>query len=179
MIGNLYAPPSDGAAAVVHAASVPWSQEREAAAAINARWAPAATQGSRSGGVGGRLQGRAARSRLDLRFYARGLFASPAVTSWRGTPQDPSAGLLDRLRGALWGGTTIVASLLDFPLRRITGAPLAVISSQHAAATCVRPCLTTLLAMHLRCTTTAALHTKAVCLKRHSRGVEPTLQAAD
>ncbi|KAL4419578.1 hypothetical protein ABPG77_003604 [Micractinium sp. CCAP 211/92] len=124
VIGNLYAPPSDGAAAVVHAASVPWSQEREGAAAINARWAPAATQGSRSGGVGGRLQGRAARSRLDLRFYARGLFASPAVTSWRGTPQDPSAGLLDRLRGALWGGTTIVASLLDFPLRRITGGRL-------------------------------------------------------
>ncbi|KAL4459097.1 hypothetical protein ABPG75_013962 [Micractinium tetrahymenae] len=121
-IGNLYAPPSDGAAAVVHAASVPWGQERKAAAAINARWM--GTDSSSNGSSHGRRRRHAAHAAPDLRFYARGLFASPAVTSWRGTPQDPAPGLLDRVRGALWGGTAVVASLLDYPLRRITGGRL-------------------------------------------------------
>lgn len=75
VIGNLYAPPSDGAAAVVHAASVPWGRERRAAAAITAKWGGAATPSAR------------AQALPDLRFYARGLFASPAVTSWRGVPR--------------------------------------------------------------------------------------------
>jgi hypothetical protein len=46
VINNLYAPASDGAAAVVHAASVPWGRDRAAAAAVNRRWA--APRGGRS-----------------------------------------------------------------------------------------------------------------------------------
>ncbi|KAL4459095.1 hypothetical protein ABPG75_013960 [Micractinium tetrahymenae] len=102
--------------------SVPWSQERKVAAAINAR--RTGTDSSSNGSSHGRRRRHAAHAAPDLRFYARGLFASPAVTSWRGTPQDPAPGLLDRVRGALWGGTAVVASLLDHPLRRITGGRL-------------------------------------------------------
>ena len=51
-------------------------------------------------------------------FYARGLFASPLVTSWRGTPQ---RGRVDRVREAAWGLVTILHSLLDYPLRHISG----------------------------------------------------------
>ena len=53
-----------------------------------------------------------------LQFYARGLFASPLVTSWRGTPQP---GLADQLWGGLWGAVTVVHSLLDWPLRNLSG----------------------------------------------------------
>lgn len=130
-IRNLYAPPSDGAAAVVHAASVPWSREREAAAAVNARWA--AGDGT-SGSSVRRRAGQPAHATHDLRFYARGLFASPAVTSWRGVPQDPQPGPLDRLRGALWGGTAVLASLLDYPLRRFTGGLVWAAAEVVAAA---------------------------------------------
>lgn len=114
-IRNLYAPPSDGAAAVVHAATVPWILEHKAAADITRRWA-----GGSSGGVRRR---KAAQTLPDLRFYARGLFASPAVTSWRGTVE-PST-LADQLRSYLWGGVTVVHSLLDWPLRNLSGGWLA------------------------------------------------------
>ncbi|PSC74044.1 short-chain dehydrogenase [Micractinium conductrix] len=110
VIGNLYAPPSDGAAAVVHAASVPWGRERRAAAAITAKWGGAATPSAR------------AQALPDLRFYARGLFASPAVTSWRGVPRRRDT--LDKIRSRLWGLTALAASLLDWPLRNLSGGRL-------------------------------------------------------
>ena len=52
-------------------------------------------------------------------FYARGLFAAPAVTSWRGTVE-PST-LADQLRSYLWGAITVVHSLLDWPVRNLSG----------------------------------------------------------
>lgn len=158
VINNIYAPASDGAAAVVHAATVPWGQDRAAAAAINARWA------GRGSGSGSRHTS-AARPLPDLRvrdasvawrpgahsflgwaglkqskhqvvnflpdplhlppwpanprlqYYARGLFASPLVTSWRGTPR---RGAADRLREGAWGLVTLVHSLLDWPLRNLS-----------------------------------------------------------
>lgn len=58
-IRNLYAPPSDGAAAVVHAATVPWGREHKAAAGITRRWA-----GSGSGGL---LRRKPAQALPDLR----------------------------------------------------------------------------------------------------------------
>lgn len=110
---------------------MPWSREREAAAAVNARWA--AGDGT-SGSSVRRRAGQPAHVTHDLRFYARGLFASPAVTSWRGLPQDPQPGPLDRLRGALWGGTAVLASLLDYPLRRLTGGLVWAAAEFMAAA---------------------------------------------
>ncbi|EFN53453.1 hypothetical protein CHLNCDRAFT_136710 [Chlorella variabilis] len=114
VINNIYAPASDGAAAVVHAATVPWGQDRAAAAAINARWA------GRGSGSGSRHTS-AARPLPDLRYYARGLFASPLVTSWRGTPR---RGAADRLREGAWGLVTLVHSLLDWPLRNLSSGRL-------------------------------------------------------
>lgn len=113
VINNLYAPPSDGAAAVVHAATVPWGRDVTAAAAITRRWAPGGASAKN-----GRPRG-AAQPLPDLRFYARGLFASPLVTSWRGRVQPGSA--VDKLRGALWGGVALVCSLLDWPVRNLSG----------------------------------------------------------
>lgn len=53
----------------------------------------------------------------DLRFYARGLFASPLVTridgswtSWWAT-----------VAAAAYGVNLVVHSLLDYPLRRLSG----------------------------------------------------------
>ncbi|KAI3424130.1 hypothetical protein D9Q98_009490 [Chlorella vulgaris] len=109
VINNLYAPTSDGAAAVVHAATVPWGRERLAAAAINQRW---------SQPPGSRSRRNAARPLPDLRFYARGLFTSPLVTSWRGIPQ---RGFRSRVRQTVWGLSTLAHSLLDWPLRRLSG----------------------------------------------------------
>eukprot|EP00887_Chlorella_sp_A99_P006924 scaffold2.g6924.t1 len=155
-----YAPPSDGAAAVVHAASVPWSAEAADAAAINARWAapeerppasprrglgqpphvPGSSSGSnrtagaprdgkRRGGAAdeevasdGSSGGVGSCERPDLRFYARGLFASPLITSWRGVPSRAGS---DRVRGAAWGLVTLLLSLLDWPIRNLSGGRLA------------------------------------------------------
>jgi WW domain-containing oxidoreductase len=55
-------------------------------------------------------------------FYARGLFASPLVTSWRGVPRKGAAG--DAVRGWAWGLVTLAHSLLDWPLRRLSGGRL-------------------------------------------------------
>ena len=58
-IRNLYTPPSDGAAAVVHAATVPWILEHKAAADITRRWA--------GGSSGGLRRRKAAQTLPDLR----------------------------------------------------------------------------------------------------------------
>jgi len=54
-----------------------------------------------------------------LQFYARGLFASPAITSWRGQVEPGS--MADQLRSYLWGGVAVLHSLLDWPLRNLSG----------------------------------------------------------
>jgi hypothetical protein len=78
VIDNLYAPPSDGAAAVVHAATVPWGRERQAAAAINRRWAGGAS------GSGSQRQGAAARALPDLRVSAAtAQFILCTATAWQ------------------------------------------------------------------------------------------------
>lgn len=57
-----------------------------------------------------------------FQFYARGMFASPLITSWRGTVQSPdSESLPGTLRGYVWGAVAVVHSLLDWPLRNLSG----------------------------------------------------------
>ncbi|GAB4813415.1 hypothetical protein N2152v2_000461 [Parachlorella kessleri] len=154
VINFLYAPPRDGAQAVIHAATMPWGADRRQAQQVNARWASryrkasalgsnTSTNGSSAGGrhswhsLGGAKRGARQLSsssgasessdgrssnglidaQHDFRFYAKGLFASPWVTNWRGVP---TRGPLDQARGVVWGLGTIVCSLLDWPIRNLS-----------------------------------------------------------
>ncbi|GBF90754.1 hypothetical protein Rsub_03055 [Raphidocelis subcapitata] len=93
MINKFYAPPEDGAKAVIHAASCDWDADRPAPAKGKAKVAP----------------------QQDLRYYARGVFTWPQITSdWA----MGGKGFLGKLKGDLWGMSTVVLSFLDWPLRR-------------------------------------------------------------
>lgn len=116
---HLYAPPSDGATAVVHAATVPWGSERGAAARLAAQRRAAPAAGS---------NGLSFEPEDDLRFYARGLFASPPMTAIDATP---GRGLHGALSKALWVASAGVLSVMDWPARRLSGGRLA------AHTTCV------------------------------------------
>ncbi|XP_075265339.1 uncharacterized protein LOC142357670 [Convolutriloba macropyga] len=79
IIAAVYAPPADGASAVVYAATAPWH----------------------------------AASPEDHHFFARGLFASPAVT-WN---PGPGEGLMRKLQSGVFLSLTGSFSLLDWPIR--------------------------------------------------------------
>jgi len=85
MIKAFYAPVEDGCSAVVHAATMDWAKDK-----------------------------RSVRPEEDLRFYARGMFASPLVT-WA-----PSGGGRGLSR-AFWSLAFLIASLCDYPMRFFTG----------------------------------------------------------
>lgn len=53
----------------------------------------------------------------DLRFYARGAFASPLLTQFDGAWRS----WLGLVRPALYGASLIVHSLLDYPVRWMSG----------------------------------------------------------
>ena len=114
MINAFYAPPEDGAQAVIHAATVIWDTE-----------APefAAGKSAAKSGKGGKA-GKPARlaPHEDLRYYARGVFTWPTVCNdW--AVGGKSAGA--QLKAKLWGGATVALSFLDWPMRRWTGGRLA------------------------------------------------------
>ncbi|CAL5224486.1 g7180 [Coccomyxa viridis] len=102
IIEKLYAPPWDGAAAVVHVASAPsWGAPAppRGRSRMLAEWPP----------------------HMDLQqtpqwFFARGLFALPIITHFRG----PGEGLLNQLRMYGWAAKALTLSALDWPLRRVT-----------------------------------------------------------
>lgn len=100
----------DGAKAVIHAATCDWDADRPAAAAAKkgAKGKPSPAS--------------------DLRYYARGVFTWPQITSdWA----LGGRGALGKLKGDLWGLSTVVLSFLDWPLRR--AAPgLACLSKARA-----------------------------------------------
>jgi WW domain-containing oxidoreductase len=145
-VDHFYAPPSDGAAAVVHAASAAWEADAPAARRVNAAWnrrpgipAARAAKGLTAAGPGAADPPAAPADPEDLRFFARGLFASPAVTSTRGAP---TSGLLDGLRNAAWGLSCLLHSTADWPARRISGAGwLARTAPVPAAPQCYDPSL--------------------------------------
>ena len=51
-----------------------------------------------------------------MQFFARGLFALPMITHFRG----PGEGLLNQLRLFVWAAKALTLSALDWPVRRVT-----------------------------------------------------------
>lgn len=97
-VDAFYAPSNDGASVVIHAATVPWNEDRK--------------QEEEIGGP------------EDLRFYARGLFASPTITHTLGSPEQGILLLPPVVKRLAWGLNAVVHSALDWPVRWISGKRL-------------------------------------------------------
>ncbi|CAG9464931.1 unnamed protein product [Pedinophyceae sp. YPF-701] len=98
VINACYAPPADGAQAVIHAATCDWDAD-----APTGRHAVAGPEN-------------------DLRYYARGTFAWPATTS---VPGAGSRGILGAVMGGVQAWSILNMSLVDWPLRAATGGRVA------------------------------------------------------
>ena len=98
MVNACYSPPEDGAKSLIHAATVPWEKEQ------------------RKG-----KDGKAVALSEDLRYYARGLFCSPMICNLQGVR---GKSFMQNVEGTLWGITSLFTSLLDYPLRAMTGGML-------------------------------------------------------
>lgn len=96
-------PPSEGAAAVVDAATVPWA-------------APAVAGSSSDADV----------PRRQLRFYGRGLFGTPPVT-WMGGPYH---GMFGAVRRAALAPFALLSAALDQPVRNLSGGRLGAMTRQ-------------------------------------------------
>lgn len=175
VIGNLYAPPIDGAAAVVYAATVDWEDDREEGKRVNRKRYVVDRKKNRltlnsgdngTGGVTAELNlaqpsgcmfdmDRPDEDSRDFRYYARGMFASPFITNTGnlfqrrtiskylsphntpgpGTTSSSSSSsdtlswspptVLDKAKRAAWAASTVIHSLLDWPLRRVSGGRIA------------------------------------------------------
>ncbi len=120
-IATLYAPSDDGAAAVIHAASVPWEEEKAAAEKINAKWNP------KSNLLDTTTSNTTITSNTseDVRFYARGMFAWPTITSLRGVVNaKKERSIFEKFRQGVYGLTALVHSSADWPIRRLSGGRL-------------------------------------------------------
>jgi WW domain-containing oxidoreductase len=95
-----YSPTSDAAKVVLSAATQPWQPHA-------AQQTGAQQQGSR-------------KRPPYLRFYARGMFASPLVYNF-----SPQPGWVGKLKSAAWGSSAVVHSLLDHPIRLLSRGLLA------------------------------------------------------
>ncbi|KAK9867470.1 hypothetical protein WJX84_002915 [Apatococcus fuscideae] len=104
----VYAPPRDGAQAVIHAATAP----------LDARF-PVRPRGM-AGGPGQEPQSHQSVPPDQLKFWARGLFSSPLLTWY--TPSPGPLGLACR---GLWGVSALLHSFLDYPTRQLSGGKLA------------------------------------------------------
>ncbi|KAF8072396.1 hypothetical protein HT031_000055 [Scenedesmus sp. PABB004] len=94
LIDNCYAPPEDGAQAVIYAATCDWDADK------------------RAGKDGSPLL-----PHQDLRYYARGVFTWPQLCNdWALGGKG-----LAKVKGDLWGGSTVFLSFLDWPLRKLLG----------------------------------------------------------
>ena len=123
-IDSLYAPSEDGAAAVIHAASVPWQEEAPISSQINAKWNPKFTQNSENKDI----MDNSSENKEDLRFYARGLFTWPTITfpSLRGIVHPKrEQSLFEKIRGGMYGLSALVHSGADYPIRKLSGGWLA------------------------------------------------------
>ncbi|KAG7668633.1 hypothetical protein Ndes2526B_g03742 [Nannochloris sp. 'desiccata'] len=119
-IATLYAPSEDGAAAVVHAASVPWEEEKAVAAKINAKWNTRHSIVNSSSTIN-----TTSTSDEDARFYARGMFSWPTITSFRGmvNPKKERS-VFEKIREGAYGLTALVHSAADWPVRKLSGGAL-------------------------------------------------------
>jgi len=93
MIDACYSPPEDGAQAVIYAATVDWSKDKDP------------------------------KNKEDLRYYSRGLFNHPIITGLDGL-RGKGTSWGQHLAGVVWGLTALSCSLVDWPLRKISGGKL-------------------------------------------------------
>lgn len=154
LIDTLYAPPNDGAAAVIHACIAPWHEDAAIAMAVNAKCNPHCTPRDTSPPdrkIGDTKECHSPNNvECDMRYYARGLFAWPGVTlvgqqptHVPGTSHTDSLAttvsskstrtfshkadiLFRKMQLSLSGMSVLLHSAVDWPLRRISG--------QHVAA---------------------------------------------
>eukprot|EP00891_Asterochloris_glomerata_P003244 jgi/Astpho2/3244/Aster-05765 len=108
LLGAVFAPNSDAAKVVVHAATDPWQPPRASA------------------------DGNGKEDRSRFRFYARGTFTSPVITSFR-----YDSGLVGKAKFQILSIPVAILSALDYPLRWMSGGLLAsrprlVKSSPHS-----------------------------------------------
>eukprot|EP00879_Flechtneria_rotunda_P005095 GHRR01005374.1.p1 GENE.GHRR01005374.1~~GHRR01005374.1.p1 ORF type:complete len:366 (+),score=91.50 GHRR01005374.1:533-1630(+) len=97
MIDNCYAPPEDGAQAVIYAATCDWDKDKR-----------------------DKKDGSPLLPHEDLRYYARGVFTWPQLCNdWALGGKG-----IKKVKGDLWGFSTVVLSFLDWPLRRLLGDKL-------------------------------------------------------
>lgn len=90
-IDNCYAPPEDGAQAVIYAATVDWEKDKKSKDLL---------------------------PHQDLRYYSRGVFTWPFICNdWA---LGGKSGL-KKIKGDLWGLSTVLLSFLDWPLRKTLG----------------------------------------------------------
>jgi len=129
-IATLYAPNEDGAAAVVHAACVPWEEEKAVVAKINATWNAKnpildskITDSSTSSSS---TINTTSNSEEDLRFYARGMFSWPIITSLRGkVTEKKERSIFEKILDGAYQLSALVHSGVDWPLRKVSGGKIA------------------------------------------------------
>lgn len=135
IISNLYAPNKDGASAVIHAASVPWENDfqKSLAAWKTVQRAVDKTLSSHS----------SSKSSQDLRYYARGMFAWPGITSINSitssqTPQQSESIShplsISSIRSRIQSLSALVHSFMDWPLRRLSWGMVASTTTPVRAA---------------------------------------------
>ncbi|KAK9820704.1 hypothetical protein WJX74_009939 [Apatococcus lobatus] len=108
MMDCVYSPPRDGAQAIIHAATAPLDpsapvQPRGMAAQQNLE--PSSSQPV---------------PRHQLKYWARGLFASPLL-AW----YTPTGGLPGIAADGVFSATALLHSFLDWPIRRLSGGKIA------------------------------------------------------
>lgn len=69
----------------------------------------------------------------DMQFYARGMFASPAI-GWCSSRKD--AGLLGQLQKGAWALSAVLHSSLDWPIRRLSQGSSSCPSCANAVKGC-------------------------------------------
>ncbi|MEW5307215.1 MAG: hypothetical protein WDW36_009623 [Sanguina aurantia] len=100
LVDNCYSPPKDGATSIIHAATVPWAQDRAV------------------------IDGTPVVPGSDLRYYARGLFTSPILCKLDGM-RGKGWGFKQNCVGTFWGVTAVVYGFLDWPVRSLSSFKLA------------------------------------------------------
>ena len=139
-----YAPPEDGAVAVVMASLAPFARTGAAGGGSGEKEANGdrdrdrRRNGNRNRKTDAAAHDAAADADDDddarTRFYARGLFASSFISALApgGSPAEDGPGVAGALARAawsvkfgLWGAGALACSLLDYPLRRLSGGRVA------------------------------------------------------
>jgi NAD(P)-dependent dehydrogenase (short-subunit alcohol dehydrogenase family) len=149
IISNFYAPNTDGAAAVIHASSVSWEKDQQKSLTV---WKTVKdrlkiktgnfqlTTGDNKNtaeSINRMVSDSSLKSPQDLRYYARGLFAWPTITSIQ-IPQQEIFGnkkvSISNIRMKIQNLSALVHSLLDWPVRRLSWGLLASTTAPVPAA---------------------------------------------